>query len=568
MDFFGIFKKRTTLESSKITSPESSNHTIENYSNYIGDALSFVWNGDKYPHSFGHTKDFKYVDYWELRKRSLQLFVENPYCRGIIRRILRNEIFSGIVPNATPIASILFPNMDEMEREEEVQKYAEQMNNAFSLYSNNYEMFDCRQQMTFGEWQNQVRMESLLCGDGVIISRINGKTGLPMWEWINGEYIRNPSNYVCPEDHTIKHGVELDYWGRHVAYHIQTFRPNGEVWEERIPVKGKRSGRQIAWMVYGSERMIDDVRGEPLLASVLSILKELDRYRDAEERAAVVNAMLAYFIQRPVTSTVASRPTAGFTSHANFKIGGAAIPEQKRQPIKMTEPGTVIDDLAAGETIQSFQTNRPNVNYKAFEQAILDAVCWSLEIPPEIVMMKFQSSYSASRQANNEFEVYLKYRTFKNAKDFCQIVYEEFIIQAVATGIIKLPNFLDIFQDSTRWQEKAAWLSCAWTGLSRPAVDRQKDVNASGKALDEGLTTFDIEARRTCGLSFRQVMLQRKREAKLMEEMGFTPHANEDNNGKPAYNLDGTPLEEDEEENGTTLESNSLESSKNNSSRE
>ena len=519
--------------------------TIQNYEMYIANAFDFEWNGDKYPGHFGLTKIYSYVDYWTLRQRSLQLFTENPYCRGIIRRILRNEIFTGITAEAMPIASVLWPNENEEEREDKAQALSEKMTNAFNLYANNYEVFDYRKQLTFGEWQQQVRMEAMLCGDGIIVNRINPATGLPMWDWINGYYVRTPDKQNLVTGHEIKNGVELDEKGRHVAYYVQNVK-EGKVTFERIPVKGSKSGRQIAWMIYGSERLIEDVRGEPLLSGVLGILKELDRYRDAEERAAVVNAMLAFFIKKSPTAEVGSHPTAALDtlkipdSLQNKAITGSGVVEKNsiRPDLKIMEPGTTFD-LNNGEEVQSFQTNRPNVNYATFEQAILDAVCWSLEIPPEIVNMKFQSSYSASRQANNEFDVYLKYRTFKNAKDFCQIVYEEFIIQSCIYGSLKLPGFLSVILDSSKWQEKAAWLQCAWTGINRPAVDRQKDVAASIQALDAGLTTYNDESLRTCGKSFKWVISQLAREKKLMDAVGFTPKPYEDQNGRPVYGPNG-----------------------------
>ena len=295
-------------------------------------------------------------------------------------------------------------------------------------------------------------------------------------------------------------------------------------------------------MVYGSERLVDEVRGEPLLSAMLYMIKELDRYRDAEERAAVINAMLPLFIEKSPTASIGSRPTDGLSrlngigSLLGSIIGGAAVPQDKnKRDIRAMNPGTVFDDLAPGEKIVSFQTNRPNVNYSVFEQAILSGICWSLEIPPEIAMLRFQSNYSASRQANNEFVVYLDYRVQDFAREVCQPIYEEFVTQSVINDLFKLPGYLNAFYDVSKWMQKAAWLGCAWTGLSRPSVDPQKEVNASLSAIDGGLTTYDVECRKISGLSFRQVMQKRKREEEYMAKIGFTPKANEDNNGKAAY---------------------------------
>lgn len=515
--------------------------TTENYNNLIRDAFYAIWDGEKFPGSFGETKDYQFVDYWTLRKRSYQLFVENIYSRGLIKRLIRNEIHTGIVGNASVSADVLWPNMDEQEREEKGVKFSEMMTQAFELYGANKDVFDFRKAKTFGKFQEQVRLESLICGDGIIVSRINQNTGLPYWDWINGNYISSPDGVNPRTGNRIVDGVELDKYNRHVAYHVQSWIDGDLVWE-RYPVKGEKSGRRIAWMVYGSERLVDEVRGEPLLASMLYMIKELDRYRDAEERAAVVNAMLPLFVKKSPSAPVGSRPTDGLSrlngngSLLSSIMGAAAdLVQKNKRDIRAMTPGTIFDDLAPGEEIVSFQTNRPNVNYSAFEQAILSGICWSLEIPPEIAMLRFQSNYSASRQANNEFVVYLDYRVQDFAREVCQPIYEEFVTQSVINDLFKLPGYLDAFYDVSKWMQKTAWLGCAWTGLSRPSVDPQKEVNASLSAIDGGLTTYDVECRKISGLSFRQVMQKRKREEEYMAKIGFTPKANEDNNGKAAY---------------------------------
>jgi hypothetical protein len=51
--------------------------------------------GDKFAGGFGATKVFT-PDYWTLRQRSEQLFHENLYARGLIRRLVTNEINTGL----------------------------------------------------------------------------------------------------------------------------------------------------------------------------------------------------------------------------------------------------------------------------------------------------------------------------------------------------------------------------------------------------------------------------------------------------------------------------------------
>jgi capsid protein len=267
--------------------------------------------------------------------------------------------------------------------------YAAIISEGFRIYGNDYNVFDYKRQLTFGEFQEQVRLEAMLCGDGIIINRINQQTGLPCWDWVNGNYIISPMYHQPKKGNIIRHGVELDKQGRHVAYWVREW--TGEEYKDtRIPVFGEKSGRQISWMVYGGEKLLNNVRGIPILACILFMLKDLDRYRDAEVRAAVVNAMLPLFIKKDVNSK------AGVPGpYDRFKKDQAAAspagPVDRPNEVSMI-PGTVFDNLTPGEEPVSFNTNRPNVNFGTFEDIIISAICWYLELPPEIGMLKFTSS--------------------------------------------------------------------------------------------------------------------------------------------------------------------------------
>jgi capsid protein len=179
----------------------------------------------------------------------------------------------------------------------------------------------------------------------------------------------------------------------------------------------------------------------------------------------------------------------------------------------------VFDELQWGETPESFNTTRPNVNYPAFEQAILRAIAWANEVPPEILMLEFSNNYSASKAAINEFKSYLtKFRKDFGAT-FCQPIYTEWLIAEVTAGRVQAPGLLDSRRSAARYVELGAWLRSVWAGPVKPSVDLGKDVKAYKEAIELNLISATRASEDLFGIRFTRALKRRAREIAAVQKM-------------------------------------------------
>lgn len=466
-----------------------------------------VWDGAKYPGGFGPTQVY-WQDYWTMRSRSTQLFTENMYARGIIRRLITNEVNTGLMPEATPIESLL--GMEE----DSLADWTEDVENRFAVYGSQPKVCDWYEQMTFGQLQRVARAEALIAGDALCVLRY--PTDLrkpPKLQLINGAAVMTPwsSQTNIAANHTIEHGVELDAQRRHVAYWIR--QADGSF--KRLAAYGPRSGRRIAWLMYGTDKRLDEVRGQPLLAIVMQSLKEIDRYRDSVQRKALVNSFIATYIKK----TEDKMGTLPFSGGATRKSEVTTVDNnntQRKFNAAAQIPGMVFEELQTGEEPVAFSNSVGNEKFAEFEAAVIHAVAWSNQIPPEILQQAFSNNYSASQAAINEFRIYLNLVWQKFGEDFCDPIYQAWLINQVQQRRIDAPGMLDAWRNPLRYDEFGAWIATQWYGSIKPSTDMSKQVRASVEMIRNGFSTYAREARILAGTKFTQNIKRLTREVQLL----------------------------------------------------
>lgn len=463
-----------------------------------------IFDGGKFAGGFGATQ-LQQVDYWTLRARSAQLFQENLYARGLIRRLITNEINTGLTPECAPDEDILGVPEDSLN------EWSERVENRFGLWGKSPKVCDWKRESTFGAIQRMARQEALVCGDVLVVLRQSPRTRLPMVQLVSGNSIHTPIGNApqVRAGHEIRHGVEFDGMDRQVAFWVQ--QKDGSY--KRVPAYGEKSGRRLAWLVYGTDRRLDDVRGQPLLALVLQSLKEIDRYRDSTQRKAVINSIMAMFIKKTEDKPGTLPMTGGAVRRDRAEVSDNTTKGTPRRfNVGNYVPGLVVDELQHGEEPVVKGGEGTDVNFGTFEEAIIQAVAWANEIPPEILRLAFSNNYSASQAAINEFKIYLNRVWMAFGEEFCSPIYVEWLISENLLNRVTAPGLLDAWRDPMKHDQLAAWVSVDWYGSIKPSTDMLKQAKGSKMLVEEGWSTNAREARITTGTKFTHNMKRLKRE--------------------------------------------------------
>ncbi|MBU5672635.1 phage portal protein [Paenibacillus brevis] len=328
----------------------------------------------------------------------------------------------------------------------------------------------------------------------------------------------------------VQAGVEVDADGMVVAYHFSSRHPGsggvfwgGEQEWTRVLARGGKSGRYNVLHLMESERP-DQRRGVPIIAPVIEALKKLDQYTEAELTAAVIQSMFTVFIETPDEDLDAFGLEPPDTDNID---DGYADP----QDIKMGA-GTV-QKLDPGEKATFADPTRPSSNFDPFVTAILRQIGSALEIPYELLVKHFTSSYTASRAALLEAWKMFRMRRVWLASAFCQPIYEEWFVEAVTKGRIDAPG---IFDDPAIFR---AYTKAEWNGPSQGLLDPLKEVNAAVTRIEHNFSTAEKETAELTGGQWESNVQQRSHELATLTRLGLTEGAKSAATASPAPSNNG-----------------------------
>lgn len=307
-------------------------------------------------------------------------------------------------------------------------------------------------------------------------------------------------------------GVHLDANGAPTAYDILEIHPGAVTRQARkwqtVQAYGAETGRRNVLHHFIRLRPGQN-RGAPYLAPVIEALKLISDYTEAELMAAVVSGMFTVFVKNkdgtgaeglaPMSPTT---EVGGSASDTDYKLGNGAI-----------------IGLADGEEIDTANPGRPNTAFDGFVRAIAEQIGVALELPYEVLIKHFTASYSAARAALLEVWRFYRKRRAWLAGSFCQPVYEEFLTECVARGLLAAPGFLE-----DPYIRRAYCLS-TWSGVPMGHIQPSQEATAAATRIEAGITNLEQEIADYNGGDWEDVHAQAVREKKARKADGLEGQA-------------------------------------------
>lgn len=370
---------------------------------------------------------------------------------------------------------------------------------------------DLARQINFYGFQELALRSTLESGDTFIITPRVARSQQPprlALQLIEADRVCNP-DYQANTD-TLIEGIDIDpATGEALACHIAKNHPGDHLakintWQT-VPYRGQLTGRRNILHLMRPLRP-GQVRGVPWIAPILEPLKQLDRYTEAELNGAVTNAIFSVFVKMDAEAfeqVFNPDEQANLIQKADAwsKTGGMKSGQAVR--------------LLPGESIESATPGRPNAQFDPFVMSVLRQIGMALELPFEVLVMHFQSSYSAARGAMLMAWKFFRHRRDWLATTLCQPVYELWLTDEIAEGRINAPGY------NASTLIRAAWLGAVWTGDGPGSIDPVKEVAAAEKRVALGISTLQAESILHDGVDWDTKHTQRVKEIKTQQRDGI-----------------------------------------------
>lgn len=289
-------------------------------------------------------------------------------------------------------------------------------------------------------------------------------------------------------------GIEVNEWGRPVAYRLRFYRHQNGVLSMLMPRQGDELRIEAGDLLHVFIRHYPDQRrGVPWTHASILRLHMLGGYEEAECVAARLGAAKSGFYETE---------TGEEFDGDDVDSDGAVLED--------IEPGTIYQ-LPEGVKFKPFDPQHPTSAYGDFVTNVLQGIASGMGVSYSgLTSDVSKGNFSSQRVGLLEEREHWKALQVWLSNALHWPIYEAWFRMGMTNRSIPVPP-----------RKRAKYQRIRWMPRGWPWIDPQKDLQASIIALEHGLTTRqEILAEK--GLDWRDVLLQAKTEEDTIRQLGVT----------------------------------------------
>ncbi len=438
------------------------------------------------------------LEYNDLRTRSWAAMLTSDKAQIGVGRLLMWVIGKGLKPQCEPMTSILQDNGINLDKK----KFAQSVEDRFNLFRRSKEV-DWAGQKTLNELEWEAEKNAMVGGDVLVVLRyVKGKVKVQL---IDGSNVQSPlygSEWypqALENGNVIVDGVELNSKREHVAYYVRTYALTNKIedlysWKyERVAAKGAKTGMTMAYLYYGLEYRINNVRGMPLISACIEKLKQMEEYSDATLNQAKEASKVNYQVIHELNAGGAA-PWAG-SAVQGMNIGGSTDPSKR---LAVTDDGKTLGNpitvsgigdaynMNPGSKLEML-TNENPLYFKEFMETHENDFYAVISIPPNVAKGIYNDSHSASRAAIMDWANTLGIKRDKSTTGFKQPIVNLWLEVNVYENKIQAPGYI-LARTQDNQEVIDSYRCIRFVGKNPPHIDPEKEAKAARVILG---TAFD-----------------------------------------------------------------------------
>jgi lambda family phage portal protein len=316
---------------------------------------------------------------------------------------------------------------------------------------------------------------------------------------INAEWCDFNLNLASlPNGNSIRMGVEMDGWGKPVAYHFI----KRTAWDWQFSTPGLNGGQVVQHerieareiIHYMRPKAADSTRGAPWCASVFKKMRQLDGFEEAEVTAARAAACQMGFLESVIT------PEGGIEEP----------PDPCAKPTNDLVPGGTVG-LPFGVTFKPFNPSHPTQNFDAFRRGMLRSACAGMVgadynvVGNDLENINFSAGRLGRLDTNEMWKLLQRFDIDVAERP----IFERMIERAIAVRAIKLPL-----------AKLKKYQTGHFTGRRWAGVDPIKETQAAVLAITNKLTSYSRWYDEN-GMDLEEVWTEIAEEQMLADELGI-----------------------------------------------